>query len=145
MTGCVCKEPGWCDRHQCLKHARWHELCQTHQGYFDAWEAGVGPGQHSGDGKYSETSIKKCGPGCHLSRLLAKFWIKDKTGCGCKQHAAVMDQWGPDECLNRIDDIIAWMREEADKRKLLFVESGARAMIRIAVWRARRELANVSP
>lgn len=46
MTGCVCKEPGWCVRHQCHKHARWHELCQTDEGYFEAWEAGRGPGQN---------------------------------------------------------------------------------------------------
>lgn len=45
MTGCVCKEPGWCERHQCQKHAHWHHLCQTNEDYFQAWEAGRGPGQ----------------------------------------------------------------------------------------------------
>lgn len=45
MTQCQCEHPGWCVRHQCEKHAHWHHLCQTNQAYFDAWEAGLGPGQ----------------------------------------------------------------------------------------------------
>lgn len=45
MTGCECKEPGWCVRHQCEKHAHWHHLCQTNEAYFEAWEDGLGPGQ----------------------------------------------------------------------------------------------------
>lgn len=139
MTGCVCKEPGWCERHQCLKHARWHELCQTHQGYFDAWEAGAGPGQHTGDGLHSESSARACGPGCHLSRLLAKFWIKDKKGCGCKQHAAVMDQWGPEVCKERMDTILGWIEKEAKDRHLPFVRKAAEILVRMAIRNAIRE------
>lgn len=143
MTDCQCKEPGWCERHQCHKHARWHELCQTNQAYFDAWEAGRGPGQGDPLNRQSKTSLKACGPGCHLSRLLAKMWIRDRAGCHCKEHAALMDKWGPDECLERIDDIVEWMELEAKERGLPFVQKAARAMVRIAVWRARRELKNV--
>lgn len=54
-----------------------------------------------------------------------------------------MDKWGPDECLERIDDIVEWMELEAKERGLPFVQKAARAMVRIAVWRARRELRNV--
>jgi hypothetical protein len=144
MTGCTCKEPGWCDRHQCTKHARWHQLCQTDQTYFDSWEAGTGPGQRSDNEGQSETRRKQCGPGCHLSRLLAKFGITDKAGCNCKSHAAEMDCWGPDTCLLRIDQILDWMNEEAEKRKLKFVRTAAYALVRVAIWRARRELTHVN-
>lgn len=54
-----------------------------------------------------------------------------------------MDKWGSDECLERIDDIVEWMELEAKERGLPFVQKAARAMVRIAVWRARRELKNV--
>lgn len=47
MTGCVCYEGGWCDRHGVKKSDRMHELCQTRQNYWEAWEQGIGPGQKS--------------------------------------------------------------------------------------------------
>ncbi|MFQ5732191.1 MAG: hypothetical protein ACE5KM_09570 [Planctomycetaceae bacterium] len=44
---CECRQPGWCERHQCYKTEHWHRLCQTRQGYFQLWEAGRGPGQNT--------------------------------------------------------------------------------------------------
>jgi len=45
MTPCTCPLAGYCDRHQTEKNEHWHRLCQTHFGYYDAWERGRGPGQ----------------------------------------------------------------------------------------------------
>jgi hypothetical protein len=45
MTACECPVAGYCQRHKITKGSGWHQLCQTKQSYFDAWEAGTGPGQ----------------------------------------------------------------------------------------------------
>lgn len=45
MTGCVCPEPGFCQRHGCKKTPHLHRLCQTRDDYFELWESGKGPGQ----------------------------------------------------------------------------------------------------
>jgi hypothetical protein len=44
-TTCACTGPGFCTRHQCVKTAHWHHLCQTRADYFQLWEEGRGPGQ----------------------------------------------------------------------------------------------------
>lgn len=49
-TGCQCNPenypyPHWCERHSVSKHPHWVFLCQTNAAYFDAYEAGRGPGQ----------------------------------------------------------------------------------------------------
>jgi hypothetical protein len=143
VTGCQCKDPGWCERHQCHKHARWHQLCQTNQAYFDAWENRIGPGQGDPLNRTSKTRLKQCGPGCHLSRLLAKFRIFSKDGCDCEKHAAEMDKWGSDKCEAEMDTILAWMEMEAKERNLLFVRQAARILVKTAIWKARREAKHV--
>ena len=47
VTECNCVEPGWCERHQCVKGPRSFELCQRRQDYFDRWERGLAPEQTS--------------------------------------------------------------------------------------------------
>jgi hypothetical protein len=44
-TQCECPLAGYCDRHEMNKNIHYHNLCQNHQGYFNAWEKGMGPGQ----------------------------------------------------------------------------------------------------
>jgi hypothetical protein len=44
-TPCECPLAGYCNRHGVTKHLHHHKLCQNHQGYFDMWEEGRGPGQ----------------------------------------------------------------------------------------------------
>ncbi len=36
---------GWCERHHVRKTADWVKLCKTRPDFFEAWEAGRGPGQ----------------------------------------------------------------------------------------------------
>ncbi len=43
VTGCVCEQPGWCERHRCVKTAHWHLLCRLDLCEFQRWEAGDGP------------------------------------------------------------------------------------------------------
>jgi hypothetical protein len=51
-----------------------------------------------------------------------------------------MDQWGPAECEKpeRIAEILAAMRDNAQKRGLPFIELAARLLIRRAISNARR-------
>jgi hypothetical protein len=45
---------GFCNRHGIRKNSNWLRLCQTKQAYFDAWEAGRGPGQERDPSKAKE-------------------------------------------------------------------------------------------
>lgn len=42
---CSCPLAGLCERHKMEKPAHWHALCQKHDGYRQAWDNGIGPGQ----------------------------------------------------------------------------------------------------
>lgn len=46
-AACSCPLAGFCDRHGIAKPAHWHKLCQAHDGYREAWDAGIGPGQRT--------------------------------------------------------------------------------------------------
>jgi hypothetical protein len=140
MTGCVCKESGWCERHQCIKTDHWVHLCQTDPDYFAAWENGTGPGQRvSGDDVSATSVIVQEGPGTELHKLLAKFWIGAKGGCNCKKHAEVMNQWGPEICRERLDTILSWLEKEAHERHLPFIRIIAKRLVLKAIRNTEKE------
>lgn len=80
------------------------------------------------------------GPGTELSKLLKKFGIEPTPTCQCRAKAAEMDAWGPDECEKpeRIEEVLAVMREEAKARGLPFLDVAGRLLIRRAIRNARR-------
>ena len=80
------------------------------------------------------------GPGTELSKLLGRFGIEPTPTCACRAKAAQMDAWGPDECSKpeRIDEVVAVMREEAKARGLPFVDMAARLLVKRAIANARR-------
>ena len=84
------------------------------------------------------------GPGTELSRLLKRFGIEPTPTCACRAKAAEMDSWGPDECSKpeRIDEVVAVMREEAEARGLPFLDAAGRMLVRRAIRNARRAAAN---
>ena len=43
LTGCVCEQAGWCERHRCFKNAWLHLICRREQNIFEAFERGEGP------------------------------------------------------------------------------------------------------
>ena len=55
-----------------------------------------------------------------------------------------MDAWGPDECERpeRIEEVVAVMREEAKARGLPFLDAVGRLLVRRAIQNARRAAAN---
>ena len=83
-------------------------------------------------------NIPKDGPGTELKEMLSWLGIKAAPTCSCNQRAAQMNIWGADECERRLDEIVGWLREEAAKRKLPFVEAPARKVVQWAIQRARK-------
>lgn len=78
------------------------------------------------------------GPGTILHEMLSYIGIKSAPNCGCKSHAISMNQKGNDWCEHNIDTIVGWMRREAEKRKLPFVENVAKLLVRRAINRSRK-------
>lgn len=57
------------------------------------------------------------GPGDHLHTLIRRCTREDyRPGCGCKKMVAKMNALGPSWCREHIDEIIAKMLTEAQKR-----------------------------
>jgi hypothetical protein len=80
------------------------------------------------------------GPGTELSKLLQRFGISPTPTCACRAKAAEMDAWGCDEASRpeRIDEVVAVMREEAAARGLPFLDMAGRMLVRRAIQNARR-------
>ena len=80
------------------------------------------------------------GPGTELSRLLKRLGIEPTPTCQCRAKQQQMDAWGPDECSKpeRIDEVVAVMRAEAEARGLPFLDMAGRLLVRRAIANARR-------
>ena len=85
--------------------------------------------------KYSSTS----GPGTELKALLKAVGIVASPGCSCNKRAKVMDQNGCDWCEANLDEISGWLQEESEKRKLPYVATAGKMLIRWAIRRARKK------
>lgn len=82
------------------------------------------------------------GPGAELKKLLAgwPFRITSSPDCSCNRVAGEMDSWGPDECERpeRVEYILAAMRENAERRGLPFLDAAGRFLIKRAIKNARK-------
>lgn len=87
---------------------------------------------------------RRCGVGCQLKKMLSSVGIEPTEDCPCDSRAAIMDAWGPDECLKAIPKIVGWMREEAQIRGMLFNEIAAGQLVRAACWQARKNSRKVA-
>jgi len=76
------------------------------------------------------------GPGTELKKLLKKIGITSSPTCACNAHARTMDEWGAEKCAANIPVIVGWLREEAAKRKLPFVDFAATMLVKRAIRRA---------
>lgn len=83
--------------------------------------------------KYSPSS----GPGTELKKLLKMIGITATPNCQCNQRAKVMDERGCDWCRDNIETICDWLKEESEKRGMLFVRSAARMVVKRAISNAR--------
>ena len=79
------------------------------------------------------------GPGTEIKALLKTIGIVAKPNCSCNKRAQVMDKQGCDWCEEHIDQIDAWLAEEAKKRKLPYLSLAGKTLIRLAIRRARKK------
>ena len=82
------------------------------------------------------------GPGTELKKLLSKVGITASPDCSCNARARMMDESeakSPGWCEEHLDEIVGWLREEAWKRGLPFVDMAGRVLVRRAIANARRE------
>jgi hypothetical protein len=137
---------------QCLRH-HFEERC-TERGYTldevmpcvvsqdgDEWTIDTDSEFYPRVSRLPETSpIPASGPGTELSKLLKRFRIEPTPTCQCRAKQQQMDQWGCDECSKpeRIDEVVAVMREEAAARGLPFLDVAGRLLVRRAIANARR-------
>lgn len=82
-----------------------------------------------------------CLAGTALGKILYWLGIAYTPDCPCRSRAALMDAWGCDECEQRIDEIVGWLREEAGKRGLPFLDIAGRMLVKRAIRNARRAAA----
>jgi hypothetical protein len=84
--------------------------------------------------------IPTSGPGTELSKLLKRIGIEPTPTCQCRAKQQQMDQWGCDEASKpeRIDEVVAVMRAEAEARGLPFFDVAGRMLVRRAISNARR-------
>jgi hypothetical protein len=78
------------------------------------------------------------GPGTELKKLLKLVGITASPTCSCNDRARTMDTNGCDWCEANIDTIVGWLREEATKRKLPFVDLAGRLLVKRAIRNARK-------
>lgn len=81
------------------------------------------------------------GPGTELKKLLAKIGIHATASCACTSRAALMDEnerQSPGWCAAHIDTIVGWLREEAEKRGLPFIDAAGRVLVRRAIKNAKK-------
>lgn len=106
----------------------------------DQWTIDVDHPSYPRAPKAGHKPTPQSGPGTELSKLLKRFGIEPTPTCQCRAKAAQMDAWGPDECERpeRIEEVLAVMREEAKARGLPFLDAAGRMLIRRAIANARR-------
>jgi hypothetical protein len=81
-------------------------------------------------------------PGTVLSKMIKSVGIKMTDTCSCKRHALKMNEMGNDWCESNIDTIVGWLKEEAQKRKLPFIEAIGKMIVNRAIKKSRKLLAN---
>jgi len=78
-------------------------------------------------------------PGTILKHWLAALMFKVTPNCRCNDRARIMDDRGCDWCEDNLMRIVDWLREEAEKRGIPFVQSIAAILVKRAISAARKE------
>lgn len=78
------------------------------------------------------------GAGTELKKLLAKVGIKSTPTCSCNTRARIMDEKGIQWCKDNTDMILGWLREEATKRNLPFIDVAGKLLINRAISLAEK-------
>lgn len=81
-------------------------------------------------------------PGTILSKMIKSVGIQMTDSCSCKRHALEMNDHGNDWCESNIDTIVGWLRDEAKRRKLPFMDAIGKMLVYRAIKKSRKLLAN---
>lgn len=81
-------------------------------------------------------------PGTVLSKMIKTLGIKMTDSCSCRRHALEMNDKGNDWCEQNMDTVVGWLREEANRRKLPFIDAIGKLMVGRAIKKSRKLLAN---
>jgi hypothetical protein len=81
-------------------------------------------------------------PGTILSKMIKSVGIQMTDSCSCKRHAIEMNKSGNDWCEANIDTIVGWLREEAKRRNLPFIDAIGKLLVMRAIKKSRKLLAN---
>ena len=87
-------------------------------------------------------TVETRGPGSELKKLLARIGITSTPSCSCNARARAMDEneaREPGWCEANLDEIVGWLREEAAKRGLPFIDLAGRLLVRRAIKNAKRK------
>ncbi len=81
------------------------------------------------------------GAGTELKAILNGMGFKRRKGCKCERRARFMDRMGVEWCLQNIDTIVGWLREEHGRKKTVipFMRLAAEQLVRLAIRRARKK------
>ena len=79
------------------------------------------------------------GVGTKLKKLLGMVGIKASEGCSCNQRAKAMDERGIEWCEQNKETIVGWLREEAKKRSLPFLDAAGYMILNRAIKLAKRD------
>jgi hypothetical protein len=78
------------------------------------------------------------GPGSILHDMISAIGIKTTPSCPCVKHAIEMNEKGIEWCENNIDTIVGWLKEESNRRKILFIDTIARSIVKRAIKKSKR-------
>jgi hypothetical protein len=81
-------------------------------------------------------------PGTVLSKMIKSVGIQMTDSCSCKRHALEMNEKGNDWCEQNIDTIVGWLRDEAKRRNLPFMDALGKLLVGRAIKKSRKLLAN---
>lgn len=81
-------------------------------------------------------------PGTVLSKMIKSLGFTMSDSCSCKRHALEMNNKGNDWCVENIDTIVGWLREETHKRNLPFIDALGKLLVNRAIKKSRKLLAN---
>ena len=110
---------------------------ETHSSYPRAAKPGFVPPKPASPQPPAPTS----GPGTELKKLLKRVGITASPTCSCNARARTMDEEEarePGWCEAHLDEIVGWLREEATKRGLPFVDMAGRVLVKRAISNARK-------
>ena len=84
------------------------------------------------------TPAPTSGPGTELKKLLKKVGITATPTCSCNARARTMDINGCDWVEANEATVVGWLREEATKRGLPFLDAAGRVLVKRAISNARK-------